>query len=124
MSHPLGTAHVVPCDRNRINRNIRLVHWPHRFLCRQLRFIRAYLEHRAKAAAEDGDQPPPSAVDAEQQQREEEESMLDEIAVYSLGSHLFWAVWAITNAASSAITFGYWVRSHRRAARKPRSFLI
>ncbi|XP_043219788.1 choline/ethanolamine kinase-like isoform X1 [Amphibalanus amphitrite] len=78
--------------------------WPSRD--EQLRFIRAYLEHRFKTAAVDDDDEHP-VMDKEQLQREEE-SMLDEINVYSLGSHLFWAVWSITNAATSSINFGYW----------------
>lgn len=35
--------------------------------------------------------------------------LLKEVKVYSLASHLFWALWAIVNAGSSQITFGYWV---------------
>lgn len=71
--------------------------WPDRD--QQLCFIRAYLEHRSKADPRGTGQ---------QTTEEEEERMLDEIQVYSLGSHLFWAMWSITNAVSSAISFGYW----------------
>lgn len=31
-----------------------------------------------------------------------------EIKIFSLGSHLFWGLWAIVNAKLSQIPFGYW----------------
>ncbi|XP_043290129.1 choline/ethanolamine kinase isoform X1 [Venturia canescens] len=38
----------------------------------------------------------------------EEERLLEEIKVFSLASHLFWALWSIANTTLSQIPFGYW----------------
>lgn len=40
---------------------------------------------------------------------EDPETLLREIRIYSLASHLFWSLWGIVNAGSSQIPFGYWV---------------
>ena len=34
--------------------------------------------------------------------------VLKEVEVFSLASHLFWALWAIVNTKTSQIPFGYW----------------
>ena len=44
-----------------------------------------------------------------EEQVEEEESLLEEVRVFTLASHLFWTLWSIVNAPVSTIPFGYWV---------------
>jgi len=58
----------------------------------QLRFIRAYLERDPQEMT------PP---------RPDEQQMMSEIAVYTLVSHFFWAVWSLVQAQISNINFGY-----------------
>jgi hypothetical protein len=35
--------------------------------------------------------------------------LLEEVDVFQLASHLFWALWSCVNAVTSNIPFGYWV---------------
>lgn len=58
---------------------------------RQLSFIRAYLRTLGKEGST------------------EEERIMQEVRIFSLGSHLFWGLWSIVNAKLSQIPFGYWV---------------
>lgn len=39
---------------------------------------------------------------------QEKEQLLQEIALFSLASHLFWGIWGIVNI-NQEIEFGYWV---------------
>ncbi|CAG9820590.1 unnamed protein product [Phaedon cochleariae] len=54
----------------------------------RLDFIRAYLHERGS--------------------RENPKKVMREVEVFTLASHLFWAVWALINAKTSQIPFGYW----------------
>ncbi|XP_012233337.1 choline/ethanolamine kinase isoform X2 [Linepithema humile] len=56
----------------------------------KLNFIRAYLKTLGKEGSV------------------EEERIMQEVRVFSLGSHLFWGLWSIVNAKLSEIPFGYW----------------
>jgi hypothetical protein len=56
-------------------------------------FITVYLSLRG-----DGDEP----------SLQEKEQLLQEIALFSLASHLFWGIWGIVNI-NQEIEFGYWV---------------
>lgn len=58
----------------------------------QLQFIRAYLDRDPKDSASP---------------RPDEQEMLKEIAIYTLVSDFFWAVWALVQAQISNINFGY-----------------
>ncbi|KAK4878013.1 hypothetical protein RN001_010519 [Aquatica leii] len=40
--------------------------------------------------------------------KENVKDVLKEVEVFSLASHFFWALWAIVNAKTSQIPFGYW----------------
>lgn len=42
---------------------------------------------------------------------QEKEQLLNEIALFTLASHLFWAIWGIVNI-NQDIEFGYWVSFH------------
>lgn len=42
---------------------------------------------------------------------QDKEQLLNEIALFSLASHLFWAIWGIVNI-NQDIEFGYWVSMH------------
>jgi len=46
--------------------------------------------------------------------KEKMEDILDEIAAYSLASHLLWVVWACKQAQTSSITFSYYCYSYTR----------
>jgi choline/ethanolamine kinase len=39
---------------------------------------------------------------------QEKEQLIQEIALFSLASHLFWGIWGIVNI-NQEIEFGYWV---------------
>lgn len=41
---------------------------------------------------------------------QEKQQLLEEIRLFSLASHLFWATWGIVNI-NQDIEFGYWVSS-------------
>lgn len=58
----------------------------------QVRFVRAYLDEMGS--------------------KESVQAVLDEVKVFTLVSHFFWALWAVVNTQSQ-ITFGYWVRRYR-----------
>jgi len=91
--------------------------WPSRE--QQLLFIRAYLRHRGPATKRPAPVPEHSGAKPsgergqgrEQQEREreqQEEALLQEVRVYGLLSHLFWALWSVVNAPVTTISFGYW----------------
>ncbi|KAF2881439.1 hypothetical protein ILUMI_24725 [Ignelater luminosus] len=56
--------------------------------CQRLRFIRAYLDETGS--------------------KESPQKVLEEVEVFTLASHFFWALWAIVNTKTSQIPFGYW----------------
>lgn len=35
--------------------------------------------------------------------------VIEEVANFTLGSHLLWGIWGLLNGKTSKITFGYWV---------------
>jgi choline/ethanolamine kinase len=39
---------------------------------------------------------------------QEKQQLLEEIALFSLASHMFWGIWGIVNI-NQDIEFGYWV---------------
>lgn len=55
----------------------------------RMAFVRAYLHERGS--------------------RESPKKVLREVEVFTMASHLFWGVWALINAETSSIPFGYWV---------------
>lgn len=62
----------------------------------QLHFIRSYLE----SASFDKN---PDLL-----QYNTEENILKEIRIFNLASHFLWMLWAVFNAQTSKIAFGYW----------------
>ncbi|CAH1107912.1 unnamed protein product [Psylliodes chrysocephalus] len=54
----------------------------------RMAFVRAYLHERGS--------------------RESPKKVLREVEVFTMASHLFWGVWALINAETSSIPFGYW----------------
>ncbi|CAG9831066.1 unnamed protein product [Diabrotica balteata] len=60
----------------------------------RLAFIRAYLRERGS--------------------RENPKKILREVEVFTLAPHLFWSVWALINAETSSIPFGYWEFANTR----------
>lgn len=50
--------------------------------------------------------------DCEVPSLQEKEQLLEEIALFSLASHLFWGIWGIVNI-NQEIEFGYWVSLNR-----------
>lgn len=55
----------------------------------RLRFIRSYLDEVGS--------------------RENPKKVIREVEVFALASHFFWSLWALINADTSQIPFGYWV---------------
>ncbi|KAF5284206.1 hypothetical protein FQR65_LT00206 [Abscondita terminalis] len=47
--------------------------------------------------------------------KENPKDVLKEVEVFSLASHLFWTLWALVNAKTSQIPFGYWEYATVRA---------
>ena len=37
------------------------------------------------------------------------DDVIEEIANFTLGSHLLWGIWSLLNGKTSKITFGHWV---------------
>lgn len=40
----------------------------------------------------------------------EKKQLIEEVALFTLASHLFWGIWGIVNV-NQEIEFGYWVRN-------------
>lgn len=55
----------------------------------RLHFIRSYLDESGS--------------------RENPKNIIREVDAFTMASHFFWAIWALINAETSQIPFGYWV---------------
>lgn len=73
---------------------------------RQLHFIRSYLNTWHRENTDTDLICPRTGDDGE---TKAEVTLLREADCYVLASHFFWGLWAVVNATTSSIPFGYWV---------------